>query len=160
MEEITEEQKISKQKESTDKSSFFFFGLFSFFLVLSDQLSKHASHEVYKNYAFAFSLPIPSWIMYFIYTAVLAVLIDFVLKNGRGFTFFVKMAWTLIFAGAFSNIAERIIFGYVKDFIFITVLTWTGVYNFADGFIIVGIIILLSQPLKVGDSKSELGIRN
>ena len=58
-------------------------------------------------------------------------------------------AWMLIFAGAASNIGERILLGYVRDFIYITFYKWTGVYNAADFYILIGIVILLFVNKKV-----------
>ena len=77
----------------------------------------------------------------------------YVFKNYRIFSFFSSLAWTLIFAGALSNIAERLYLGYVKDFIYIDFYHWVGIYNLADGYIIVGIIILL---FKHNNSKLQI----
>ena len=134
------------------------------FLILADQLVKNYASNVFKNSNFAFSLPLPVWLMYIIYTAVFIGLVYYCAKNYRAFNFASKLAWTLIFAGAFSNIIERIMLGYVRDFIYLTLYKWTGIYNLADGFIILGIVILLFQSS--GRSKrnkvysNELGIRN
>jgi lipoprotein signal peptidase len=49
----------------------------------------------------------------------------------------------LILAGAVSNVGERTIFGFVRDWVYI----YTGVFNLADGYIILGIIILFFYSL-------------
>jgi lipoprotein signal peptidase len=133
-------------------------GIFLFVLfVFADQIAKHFGGKTFHNSAFAFSLPIPVGLIYIIYAIVLAGMTYYVLKNYRHFSFFAKLAWTLIFAGAISNIVERIFLGYVRDFIYITFYKWTGVYNLADGCIILGIIILFSQNWRIG--KNESGSR-
>lgn len=54
-----------------------------------------------------------------------------------------KLAWTLVFAGAISNVTERVVLGYVRDFIFI----FGGILNLADLYILGGVFILLSTEL-------------
>lgn len=117
-------------------------------LIAIDQLVKNYAANIFKNNAFAFSLPVPVWIMYLIYGAVLAGMIHYCVRNYREFNLISRLAWTLIFAGAFSNIIERIMLGYVRDFIYITLYKWTGIYNLADGWIIAGIVILLLSHKK------------
>ncbi len=142
------EVKSPQPKESDHKWSFFFLCLGFFALIAADQLSKHFIKRSFLNYNFAFSLPVPIILMYIIYAGVIAGMIYYVLKNRRRLSFFSKFAWTLIFAGAASNIGERIILGYVRDFIYISFYKWTGVYNAADGYIILGILILLFSSKK------------
>jgi len=120
-------------------------------LIFTDQLAKHLAVRVFKNSAFAFSLPVPPALIYLIYFIVVAGMIYYVLKNHHRFSFASKVAWTLIFAGAASNIGERILLGYVRDFIYISFYKWTGVYNAADGYIIAGIILLLLSSTKIID---------
>ncbi len=110
------------------------------------QLAKHFAPGIFHNQAFAFSLPLPVWLMYGIYATVLAVIIYYAWNNYRQFTLAASLAWALIFAGAFSNVVERLVLGYVRDFIYISFFRWTGVYNLADFFIILGVIILLFKP--------------
>jgi lipoprotein signal peptidase len=61
----------------------------------------------------------------------------------------------MIFAGAASNIGERILLGYVRDFIYISLYKWTGVYNAADGYIILGIVLLLIKSASVNDKNNK-----
>lgn len=124
-------------------------GVFLFaLLIIVDQVAKLLARQVFKNSAFAFSLPVPVRLIFFIYAVVIAGMIYYVRKNYQYFSFYGKIAWVLIFAGAASNILERIFLGCVRDFIYITFYSFTGVYNLADGYIIVGIIILLLSAKK------------
>lgn len=95
--------------------------------------------QLFKNYNFAFSLPLSQVIIFLIYGIVLAVLIWYVKKNFNVLNAKSFFAWTLILGGAISNILERIVSGYVKDFIF---LLGGGIFNFADFYILLGIAIL------------------
>ena len=136
---IVDTGKNQNQKERAVKVTFFFLCL-----VLFDQLAKFYASSIFKNNNIAFSLPLPVWLMYIIYAAVLGGMLVYCFKNYRTFSFSTQLAWTLIFAGADSNIIERIILGHVRDFIYISFYKWTGIYNLADGYIILGILILLS----------------
>ncbi len=118
---------------------FFSWGVFLLVLVGLDQLVKTYAHNVFKNNFFAFSLPLPVWLMYLVYATVLAGMVYYCVKNYRVFSLLQTLAWTLIFAGAVSNIGERITLGYVRDFIYIL----NGVFNLADGYIIAGVLMLL-----------------
>lgn len=112
-------------------------------LIIVDQLVKYFVRPAFFNDRFAFSLPVPTPLMYLIYFAVLGMIAVYILKNYRQFTKRIWLAWILILAGAISNIGERIIFGHVRDFIYVSLFYWTGIYNLADGYILVGIILLL-----------------
>ncbi len=142
------EAKSPKPKESDHYWSFFFLCVAFLVLLLLDQLVKHFVASPFLSYNFAFSLPVPVLLMYIIYFVVIAAIVYYVSKNHKVFSFFSKFAWTLIFAGAASNIGERIILSHVRDFIYISFYKWTGVYNLADGYIILGILILLLSSRK------------
>jgi signal peptidase II len=125
------------------------FWLFAFLLILLiavDQFCKHIIGRQFHNAAFAFSLPVPVSLIYLIYVLVLGAMVYYLIKNYQRLPFASKLAWLIIFAGAISNIGERVMLGYVRDFIFIIFYRWTGVYNLADGYILLGIIILFINP--------------
>jgi lipoprotein signal peptidase len=110
-------------------------------LVAADQLSKLwiAQHgQVFRNYQFAFSTPVPLPLMYLIYAVILFLIVWYVATHYHKFTPSESLAWVLILAGAVSNIGERSFTGYVKDFIYL----FSGVFNFADFYILFGIVLL------------------
>jgi len=145
-------QQIPKENERTVSRPFVFWFL-GLLLIILDQLSKHfifsierenlispfLGLQIFRNYHFAFSLALPAWGMYFIYVLVMALIARHIFKNYREFNFLAALAWTLVLAGAVSNIGERLYFGYVRDFIFVL----NGIFNLADGYIVIGIILLL-----------------
>ena len=54
------------------------------------------------------------------------------------------IAFSLIFGGLFGNLIDRIIYGYVIDFINFYIFNYNyPIFNLADSFICVGILILL-----------------
>ncbi len=136
------EEKI-KTKENESKMSLTFVFLFLVFMGI-DQLTKIWAARIFKNVNFAFSIPLPVVAMFAIYFIVLAMIFYYVFKHNREFSKITTLAWTLIFAGAICNIVERIILGYVRDWIYIT----SGIFNLADVYIIAGVVILLFSKKK------------
>jgi len=110
-------------------------------LVIIDQTVKYAAvtyGRIFRNYLFAFSVPLPAPVMYLVYAVILAVITWHVMTKHQTFTDMEKVGWTLVIAGSVSNIGERLINGYVKDFIYLL----NGVFNVADFYILLGIILL------------------
>lgn len=110
-------------------------------LIIIDQLVKiwaTSNAQIFRNYQFAFSTPLPGVVMYLLYAAIMLLIIAYVIARHSIFTAWEKLAWTLVLAGSISNIGERILNGYVKDFIYL----FTGVFNLADFYILLGIILL------------------
>lgn len=110
-----------------------------FLLVAIDQLTKRLPVPMFLNDRFAFSLPLPIWAMYGIYIVVLGGSAWYVWPRWRVLAGWQRLAWLLVWAGAVSNIGERLVLGYVRDWIYVL----TGVFNLADGYILLGIAILL-----------------
>jgi len=95
--------------------------------------------DVFRNYNFAFSVPLPTPVMYLIYGAVLAILGWYLSRNYSGLSTIKRWAWVFIVAGAVSNIGERSAIGYVVDYLYF----FTGIFNLADLYILGGVVILL-----------------
>lgn len=101
--------------------------------------------QLFLNDKFAFSLPVPVVIMYGVYAVILIVLVRFIATHSNAFTRMQVVSWLLIIAGALSNVFERALQGYVKDFIYIV---GGGVLNVADFYILIGIALLLWSELQ------------
>ena len=55
-----------------------------------------------------------------------------------------KVAYSLILGGAIGNLFDRIIYGYVIDFIDIKIFGYNyPIFNLADVFIVIGVILLI-----------------
>lgn len=93
--------------------------------------------EYFANPGVAFSLPIPTIVLWVLTPILLYWLYTHVdLKKGYN-----KTATILILLGAISNYIDRIALGITIDYIRIM----TGIFNIADLMIILGIIILIKQ---------------
>ena len=113
-----------------------------FLLLFIDQYTKHFVLKeqgalVFRNQNFAFSIRAPHVLMYLIYILLLVSLLNWFIKK-QNQNIWDKLGLTLVLSGALSNISERFLNGFVIDFIHI----YTGVFNLADFFIILGIIFL------------------
>ncbi len=113
-----------------------------FLLLFIDQYTKHFVLKeqgalVFRNQNFAFSIKAPHVLMYLIYILLLVSLLNWFIKK-QNQNIWDKLGLTLVLSGALSNISERFLNGFVIDFIHI----YTGVFNLADFFIILGIIFL------------------
>lgn len=156
-----------KSTEAADKNershlSFFWF-LLTAMLVIVDQLTKvlafnyftaaeqksFFAFQLFKNYNFAFSIPLPSSIMFVIYFLLLGGASFYAARTWNEIGGLSRFAWVLVLAGGLSNVGERLLTGYVKDFIKIN----TGFFNFADVCILAGIGILIISSFSSRDSK-------
>lgn len=114
-------------------------------LILIDQLTKFLATQfgwsIFFNDQFAFSLPLPPILMYFIYFVVI-IGITFYLKNTwSALNRMQHYAWSFVLAGGLSNVIERVVLGHVRDFIPIA----NGMLNVADFFILLGLVLLLTS---------------
>lgn len=71
---------------------------------------------------------------------LLGVILIFIYLKHLAFDFTLQLSLLIILGGAISNIFDRIILGYVRDFID---LRFWPVFNLADLFIVTGTIILI-----------------
>lgn len=113
--------------------------------ILIDQLTKFLAQSlgwsIFLNNQFAFSLPLPTLLMYVIYFAVIIGIGIYLNKTWMRLNRVQHYAWTLVLAGGLSNVSERIILGHVRDFIPIA----NGMLNVADFFILIGLLLLLAS---------------
>lgn len=55
-----------------------------------------------------------------------------------------KIAYSLIIGGAIGNLIDRIVYGYVIDFLDFNLFGWNyPIFNMADTFIVIGVILLM-----------------
>jgi len=65
--------------------------------------------------------------------------------------FFAHLGYAMIIAGALGNLVDRLIFGYVIDYVLFHTATWSfAVFNLADSFITIGAgSIILDELLQM-----------
>jgi lipoprotein signal peptidase len=131
----------------TSKKHLISWSLVFLFPIIVDQFVKSKIQNPFLNYNFAFSLPLPKGLIFFTYAIILIFICAYFFKNFRKFRSLEFFGWILIFSGAVSNIGERIVLGYVRDYIYIL----NGIFNLADGYIILGILVLLIGSKKISN---------
>ncbi|MFA7653998.1 MAG: signal peptidase II [Candidatus Magasanikbacteria bacterium] len=97
----------------------------------------------YFNRGVGFGLPVPNVITIFLTIIILSLVAFLFLKQVSGVRYKVLgiFSLSLIFLGATSNLIDRILFGYVVDYLFVI----TGYVNMADIMIVVGFSIYLVE---------------
>jgi signal peptidase II len=97
------------------------------------------------NYNFAFGIPLPHVFAYVIYAIVIGALtlwyVQLRQKNN-----WQEIGCYLVIAGAVSNLIDRFTLGYVRDFIS---AFWGNVFNFADIWIILGVLMIIYGEILV-----------
>lgn len=80
------------------------------------------------------------WVLVGISSAVVIVIIAALIKNREKFDLVLKLGLAAVLGGAFSNLLDRVIFGYVADFFEFQFVRF-AVFNVADIFITIGGIV-------------------
>jgi lipoprotein signal peptidase len=86
----------------------------------------------YEENFYPFDLPVAPVVLWVILGFITYIIISF------NFYTIAPIAATLLLAGAWSNFIERLIFGYVGDYIYV----WVGYINISDLMLWTGIILL------------------
>lgn len=106
-------------------------------LIVLDQLTKYFLFTTI-NYGAAFGiLQGYNWLFILISLIVIIICVKYYKRY--------RLPLTFILAGTISNLIDRVFLGYVRDFI--DVGFWP-VFNFADSFNVIGVILLIYLFLK------------
>ena len=99
-----------------------------------------------KNTGSAFSFFSDSTLFLTIFSAVFLIVIILIDKLFKFKGNLYKTSYALIISGAIGNLVDRILFGYVRDFIRLDFFDFTGintVFNVADIAIVAGITLMI-----------------
>jgi len=103
------------------------------------------------NAGIAFSLQLKEALIYLFIILILICLLYFLFKSYRQQKWLYVFCFTLILAGAISNLIDRISFGFVIDYFDLQYFT---VFNLADIMIVAGALTLVFSNIDLSRKKS------
>ncbi len=104
--------------------------------------------SLFRNTNIAFSLPLPQVVTIILVIIILILLCIVWWKSLLKKNSWQLLATSLIILGALSNLIDRLVFGYVIDYI--NVFFWP-VFNLADSMIVIGVIIYILSEIKINN---------
>ncbi len=152
--------------------------LISFFVLITDQVSKnwaynHIRGEAVKNYlggvvkiiyaenrgawgSLGSDLsPVMHFIVLVLVPTVALIAFAIYLFKSKKITYLEIIAYSFILSGGVGNVIDRIVYGYVVDFLYMGYQgLGTNIFNIADVAIMTGVILLFLQFLSQKLSKS------
>ena len=160
-----------KEKEKSKKKEFFCYTLIFIFFILIDQITKFfmigkniivisqvLSFTYVENTGIAFGMASNNGIFIILLNIIiLGIVLKFLISRKEKLNYVSKVALVLIISGGISNLIDRILRGYVIDYININLFNFPT-FNFADICITVGVIIIvviLVKQLSMEDEKEE-----
>lgn len=106
-----------------------------------------------NNYGAAFSIFENGRILFIIISIVCLIFIIVYLFKEKNISKLEKIAYPLLIGGILGNLYDRIVYGYVVDFLDFTIFKYNfAIFNFADSFIVISVIILIISSIR-GDKK-------
>jgi len=97
------------------------------------------------NHFIAFSLPLYGPWLNLIIGLIILILIHFLIKAIKNKEKIITAGLSLILTGAISNLIDRLLFGYVIDYLYLKYFT---IFNLADVYISVGAILIIISLYK------------
>lgn len=97
-----------------------------------------------RNTGVAWSMFSSKTILVLLVSSFIILGIILYIYNNRPKNILEKVAYSMILGGAIGNFVDRIIYGYVIDFIDIKIFGYDyPIFNLADSFIVIGVILLV-----------------
>ena len=119
-------------------------GLISLYMNLNEsfKLTNFLSITYVHNIGAGFSiLQGARWLFIILGIIALNIIYIFFIKDKK-LTNFEIIIYALMLSGIIGNIIDRVLYGYVIDFIDITLFNF-AIFNFADSFIVISVILLV-----------------
>ena len=134
-------------------------------IIISKYLELNQSIRVIKNFlnityvrntGVAWSILNNQSIVVIILSSIVTIAIILYIKNNKPTNTLEKLSYSLILGGAIGNLIERIIHGYVTDFIDINLFGYNyPIFNMADTFIVIGVILIIITTWRCKHDRNE-----
>jgi signal peptidase II len=114
-------------------------------LIFADQITKAFVPRDFleRNFGLPFGFDFGNYNLVLLFLAAISLL-SYFLKVRSSLNRISLFAFALIFSGATSNLIDRLLLGYVRDYLNLGITT----LNMADLFILAGLIILIIKPIQ------------
>ena len=107
------------------------------------------------NYGAAWSMLSGHRWLLIIISVVLLVVLYFMLIRGKKLNKYEEMTYGLLIGGIFGNLVDRIIYGYVIDYLDFNIFGYNfPIFNLADSLIVISIIMLIIDVIR-GDTRDS-----
>ena len=136
-------------------------GLVVALIILIDQLTKYLASAYtgeifflswYENHGISFGIELPDNIAVVLTVGFILILFYLFFSSHR-YPFVYYLGLTLSLGGGISNLVDRLSFGFVRDFISISILP---IFNLADVSIVVGVVLIIMGVLKHGRKSQKI----
>ena len=102
-----------------------------------------------KNTGAAFSIFSNNTILVIVISIFIIGLLIFYIYKNRSYNKLENVSYALILGGAIGNLIDRLVYGYVIDFLDFKILSYDApIFNLADTFIVIGVILFLVNTLR------------
>lgn len=127
-------------------------GLINIFMNLNDSINiinNFFSLTYVHNYGAAFSMLSGARLLFIIITIIaLNVIYLFFIKD-KSLNKFEIITYSMLLSGIIGNLIDRVMFGYVVDFLDFIIFGYDfAIFNIADSFIVISVILLIIQEVK------------
>lgn len=136
-------------------------GLVVALIILIDQLTKYLASAYtgeifflswYENHGISFGIELPDNIAV-VSTIGFILILFYLFFSSHRYPFVYYLGLTLSLGGGISNLVDRLSFGFVRDFISISILP---IFNLADVSIVVGVVLIIMGVLKHGRKSQKI----
>ena len=101
-----------------------------------------------KNTGAAFSFFSNNTILVIIISVVVIGFLLFYIYKNKGNNKLENVSYAFILGGAIGNLIDRLVYGYVIDFLDFEILSYDApIFNLADTFIVIGVLLFLINTL-------------
>ena len=107
-------------------------------------ISKFFNITYVRNTGAAWSILANStWLVILISVVIISMIVIYIYKNKPKYKI-EKIGYSMVLGGALGNFMDRIIYGYVIDFLDFNILGYNyPIFNLADSFIFVGVLLII-----------------
>jgi len=127
-------------------------GLVNIYMNLNDSINiinNFFSLTYVHNYGAAFSILDGARFLFIIITIIALNVIYFYFIKDKKLNNYEIVAYSMLLAGIVGNLIDRVVFGYVIDFFDFIIFGYDfAIFNIADSFIVVSVILLILQEVK------------